>query len=178
MNPKCPWNMPERGCLCPTWDKEFFPVGWDSVPELSCGTDAWFRWSRWTLTASSSACTGLLVRSRWRRRSGLQLLSCNAEASRAGDGKAAVHGSAVTRGLGAGCRARKQDRLTVGCLVPSVMWVDSHSCPRVLWWKALLCPMGKVSASFKLPLHCHVTHLQMCGAAGLGEVCLSSLKLN
>lgn len=41
----------------------------------------------------------------------LQILSCNPEASRAGAGKAAVHGSAVSHGLGAGCRARKQDRL-------------------------------------------------------------------
>lgn len=75
----------------------------------------------------------------------LQTLSCNPEASRAGDGKAAVHGSAVNHGLGAGCRARKQDRLTVGCLVLSMMCVDSHGCPRVLWWKTLPSPMGKVS---------------------------------
>lgn len=27
-------------------------MGWDSAPELSCRTDAWFRWSRWTLKVS------------------------------------------------------------------------------------------------------------------------------
>lgn len=45
-------------------------MGWDSAPELSRRTDAWFGWSRWTLKVSSSACTGMLVRNRWRRKSG------------------------------------------------------------------------------------------------------------
>lgn len=62
----------------------------------------------------------------------LHVLSCNPEASRAVGGKAAVRGSAVSHGLGAGCRARKQDRLTVGCLALSMVCVDSHSCPRAL----------------------------------------------
>lgn len=45
-------------------------MGWDSAPELSRRSDAWFRWSRWTLKVSSSACTGMLVRNRWRWKSG------------------------------------------------------------------------------------------------------------
>ena len=48
MNPNCPGNLPESGCLCPAWGKDFFPVGWDSPPGLSSRTDAWFRWSRLT----------------------------------------------------------------------------------------------------------------------------------
>lgn len=59
----------------------------------------------------------------------LQIFSCKPESSGAAGGNPAVHGSAVSHDLGAGCRARRQGMLAVGWLAFSMVCVGSHSCP-------------------------------------------------
>lgn len=59
----------------------------------------------------------------------LQIFSCKPQVCGAGGGYPAVHDSAVSHGLRAGCGARREDMLAVGWLALFVVCTGSHSWP-------------------------------------------------